>query len=235
MEPHLKLSRSIDSNCDAPYRELLGSLMYLMLGTRPDICFAINKLSRYQDCFDEIHWTHLKGVLRYLKGTLENRLVYTSTTDDVLVGYVDSDWANDVDDRRSTSGYLFKVFGNTILWSTKKQNLVTISTTEAEFNAACAAVQEGIWLEKVLTDLQIDIKHPIKVYEDNISCIMVSKNPETKRSKHIDTKYYFLRDLVQDGRFVLIHISSKDQLADFLTKALSRVPFVNCKEQVGLK
>lgn len=235
MEPKLQLERSENSDSDAPYRELLGSLMYLMLGTRPDLCFAISKLSRYQDCYDEVHFTHLKAVLRYLKGTVNDCLTYTATSNDVLIGYVDSDWAFDQLDRKSTTGFLLKVFGNTVLWCSKKQGLIAGSSTEAEYIAAYSSIQEALWIEKVLNDLKITVEHPITIYEDNMGCIQMSKNSETKRTKHMEVKYYFLRDMVQEGHFELKYVSSNNQIADYLTKALSRVPFEYCKLQTGLK
>lgn len=121
--------------------------MYLMLGTRPD---QINLFSRYQDKATCEHWNCVKRVLRYIKGTTGMHLMYTRKDEATpLVGYVDSDWANDPDDRRSTSGYLFEVYGNLISWTTKKQGLVTLSTAEAEYVAASQAVCEAIWFKKL--------------------------------------------------------------------------------------
>lgn len=235
MDSILNLDKSEIPKSELPYRELLGSLMYLMIGTRPDICYAIGKLSRYQDNYDETHWNQLKAVLRYLKGTINFGLHYNCKTDEVLHGFADSDWANDQIDRRSTTGYLFKVFGNTVIWTSKKQSLVTLSSTEAEYVAACAAAQECIWLERVLKDLYITVEHPISIFEDNRGCIMIGKNPETKRSKHIDTKYHYLRELIRDGRIELKSIASKDQVADILTKPLTKVAFQKCRDEMSLK
>lgn len=235
MEPKLQLERSEVSDCDQPYRELLRSLMYLMLGTRPDLCYAISKLSRYQDCYDEVHFTYLKAVLRYLKGTVDDCLTYIGSSDDVLIGYVDSDWAFDQEDRKSTTGFLIKVFGNSVMWCSKKQGLIAGSSTEAEYVAAYSSIQEALWIEKVLNDLKINVEHPNTIYEDNSRCIQMSKNSETKRTKHIEVKYSFLRDMVQSGHFELRYISSKSQIADYLTKALSRALFEYCKLKTGLK
>lgn len=223
IEPKLDLSPG-DPNerTNFPYRELLGSLMYLMLGSRPDLSFSINKLSRFQETPTDEHWSYLKGILRYIKGTSDYELVYSQSNDDVLCTYADSDWANDNLDRKSTTGFLIKVFGNVVIWASKKQQQVTLSTTEAEYVAACTAVQETLWTEKLLHDLDIEIQYPISVYEDNYGCCMISKNPETKRSKHIDVKFHFLRNLVWDGRYQLIQISTENQVADLLTKGLPR-------------
>ncbi len=200
MMKNLKLSKGSDENhTSEPYRELLDSLMYLMLGTRPDICFALSYLSRFQDNATDDHYAQLKRLLRYLKGTIDLKLTYTRKNDAPLVNYVDADWANDPETRRSTSGFVFMVFGNVVSWSTKRQGLVTLSTCEAEFVAACTAACEGLWMKKVLEDLKVEISLPITIYEDNLGTIMVSKNPETRRSKHIDTKFHFLRELTRNG------------------------------------
>lgn len=140
-----------------PYRELLGSLMYLMLGSRPDICFSLSYLSRFQDSATDEHFQHLKKILRYLKGTSSYKLRYNRNDDNILVGYADADWANDSVDRKSTSGYIFKVFGNVVSWGTKKQGLVTLSTCEAEFVAACAATTEALWIKKIIGDMEIKL------------------------------------------------------------------------------
>lgn len=129
MMKNLKLEKgNPEQKTTSPYRELLGSLMYLMLGSRPDICFALSYLSRFQDCATDVHFQHLKKILRFLKGTANYKLTYRKNNEDVLVGFADADWANDSVDRKSTSGYIFKVFGNVVNWGTKKQGLVTLST-----------------------------------------------------------------------------------------------------------
>ena len=118
-------------------------VMYLMLGSRPDLCFSVSYFSRFQDCAQTVHWNYLKRVLRYLRGTASYELVYTRDANaQPLKGFVDSDWANDVDDRRSTSGFLFEVYGNTVSWTSRKQGLVALSTTEAEYVAAASRFQK---------------------------------------------------------------------------------------------
>lgn len=237
MEVGCKLSRKTDeeSPTSEPFREALGAVMYLMLASRPDICFAIGYLSRFQDCATDVHWNHLKRVLRYLRGTSKMKLVYKQSDSEPLVGYADADWANDAYDRKSTSGYLFQVFGNTVLWSSKKQGLVTTSTTEAEYVAAASASMEAIWLTKIFADLHVDPKIPVKIYEDNVGCIYVAKNPETKRSKHIDVKFHFLRDRVWRKEIKLVGIESKNQVADVFTKSLAGPIFSRFVDQMGFR
>lgn len=238
MMANCKLQRKTDveTYTTHPYREVLGAIMYLMLATRPDLCYAVGYLSRYQDCATDTHWTHLKHILRYLKGTTDMKLVYKrSEIVDPLVGYAVADWANDTFDRKSTSGFLFQVYGNTILWSSKKQGLVTTSTTEAEYVAASSASMEAIWLIKMFTDLRVDPCLPVKIFEDNVGCIYVARNPETKRSKHIEVKYHFLRDRVWRKEIDLVGIESKNQLADVFTKSLSGPMFSRFADQMGLQ
>lgn len=142
MEVRLGLESVSDQPTQQLYRGLLGSLMYLMLGTRPDICFAIGYLSRFQELATDAHYKCLKRVLRYVKGSKHLALVYRRCDAPILLGWVDADWANCTDTRRSTSGFMFKVFGNTVIWSSRRQTLVTLSTTEAEYIAATVIVHQ---------------------------------------------------------------------------------------------
>ena len=194
--------------------------MYLMLGTRLDISFATNYFSRFQDRNSNELWTHLKRLLRYLKGTKEVGLWYVRSADALpLVYYVDTDWAQDMRDRQSISGYLMQVYGNTVLWVTRKQNYVALSSTEAELVALCAVVQDGLWYKKLLQDL---IKN-FKTLEDNQSCIALIRNPENnKRVKRIDLKYKFVCESLKKREIVIEYINTRFQLADTLTKGLNR-------------
>lgn len=234
MEPKLYLKKHCGKQTLFPYRELLGSLMYLMIATRPDLCYAICYLSRFQDSASDEHWQHLKKVLRYVKGTKDMKLVYRRNSNDSLIGYVDSDWAND-EERKSTSGYIFKIFGNSVLWASKKQTLVTTSTTDAEYVAAWMACREAIWLSKLLSDMQLPLEGPVKLYEDNAGCIFISKNPETKRSKHIDVKFHYVRECVWNKKIELVYIESSNQLADIFTKSLSKQSFWNFLFKIGIQ
>lgn len=235
MEPGLKLEEVKDEQLADQYRNIIGSLMYLMLGTRPDICFAIGYLSRFQDKATTTHLKSLKRVLRYLKGTADFALTYRKTDAPLITGYVDADWANCSETRRSTSGYIFQVSGCPVIWSSRKQPIVTLSTTEAEFVAATTAAQEALWLQKVVTDLQLNPELPTIIYEDNYGALQVAKNLETKRSKHYDVKYHFLKELVWDGKLKLVYVDTKNQLADGLTKALPRVAHEKFVNQLSLE
>lgn len=225
-----------DETTSQPYRELVGSLMYLVLGSRPDLCFALNYFSRYQGNATEEHYVHLKHLLRYLNGTSDIKLKFSRSQNDVpLEGFVDADWANSKEDRKSTSGYLFRVFGNVISWSSKKQSVVALSTAEAEYVAANSATCEALWLTKIMKDLGFKNLEPIVLNEDNQACIFMSRNPETKRTKHIDIRYHFIRDCVWNQQIELKYIPTNEQLADILTKQLPRSTFEELREQLGLK
>ena len=138
------------------YKELLGSLIYIMMGTRPDICFSVSYFGQFQDCATDEHFKHLLRVLKYLKFTYEYKL-YFYCSNSKLVGYSDADWANNTIDRKSISGYCFKLYNNLISWCSKKQTFVTLSSTESEFVAVCCASCELLYLKNVLSDLEINV------------------------------------------------------------------------------
>lgn len=220
-----------NAHCNKPYRELIGSLMYLMLGSRPDLCFSINYFSRFQNCYSDQLWNYLKHVLRYLKGTIDYGLTYKKSNDNVnLIAYVDSDWGGDTKDRRSVSGYLFKMNDNIIQWSTKKQTCVALSTTESELIALCACTSEGLWLKKILVDLKCNIQNFV-VNEDNQGCISIIINPERNaRVKHIDIKYNFICEKVKSKEMIVKYVSTENQIADVLTKALLKCKFAKFRD-----
>ena len=168
MDAGVKLTRcNEEDRTEYPYRALLGSLMYVMLESCPDICFALSLLSRFQDAASNEHWNHLKRILPYLIGTKDYKLVYRKNEAPVLQAFVDSDWANDPEERKSRSGFLIQVFGNTVIWGSKKQSIVALSSIEAEYVAACSASCETMWIIHTLTNLQIEVRRPVPVYEDN--------------------------------------------------------------------
>ncbi|XP_073831868.1 uncharacterized protein [Musca autumnalis] len=234
MEKGLQLQRESGNKCNHPYRELLGSLMYLMLCSRPDICFAVGYLARYQENPSELHWQHLKRIVRYLKGTISYKLHF-KPNDETILGFVDADWASDATDRKSVSGYVFKVYGCTVAWCSKKQQTVAISSSEAEYIALSLATTEAIWLKGLLEDLDaIRQDQPVTIFEDNRGCIGMASNKESKRAKHIDIKHHFVRDNVAVGKIELKSINSKDQLADTFTKATDQKRFNQLTELIGI-
>ncbi|XP_055843722.1 uncharacterized protein LOC129910383 [Episyrphus balteatus] len=140
MEKGLQLEANITGQeLHKPYRELLGSIMYIMLCSRPDICYAVSFMGRYQQNPSEVHWQHLKRIVRYLQGTKSLKLNFNSTQDPPVIGYADADWASDIVDRKSVSGYVFQVYGSSVSWCSKKQTTVAISSSEAEYVALSSA------------------------------------------------------------------------------------------------
>jgi hypothetical protein len=219
-----------------PYPELIGSLMYLSVTTRPDICQAVGALARYMATPTDKHWNVAKGVLRYLLGTADLGLVYGDVSKETggLVGYCDADFAGDLDTRRSTTGYVYLLNGGAISWSSRLQPTVAASTTEAEYMAGAYSVKEGLWLRKLMRDLG----HPLKVLEirgDNQSALKLMKHPiASQRSKHIDVIYHFVRERVEMGEVNFTYIKTEDMVADILTKPLPESKFEKCRKEMGL-
>ena len=179
----------------------------------------------------------LKRVLRYVKGTLNLNLIFCSENESpVFQGFVDADWGGDLKDRKSTSGYLFKIFGCTVVWCSRKQNCVTLSSTEAEYIALAEAVTEATWIYNLLQDLNLpDIFcEQVVLFEDNQGAIKAAKTSETsKRLKHVDIKYHYVREKVENGNIKIEYVHSENQIADGLTKALNKTKFEKFK--CGLK
>jgi len=216
------------------YKQIVGSLMYLT-ATRPDIMYFVSLINRYMENPTEMHLLAAKRILRYLQGTRDFGLVYKKSEKSNLLGYTDSDYAGDRDDRKSTSGYSFMFGSGAISWSAKKQPIVTLSTTEAEFVAATACACQAIWLRRLLEKLKFKQAEATKIFCDNDSAIQLSKNPVLHgRSKHIDVKFYFLRDLSNNGTIDLIYCRSEDQVADIFTKALKTESFMKLKRLLGV-
>lgn len=217
-----------------PYRELVGSLMHLSVTVRPDISFAVGALSRYLASPTMMHWQAAKGVLRYLSGTADYGITYGPDPTDLL-GYCDSDYAGDIDTRRSTSGYVFVMNGGAISWSSKRQQTVAASTTEAEYMAAGAAVKEGLWLRKLLLDLNIKCSDAVCIFGDNQSTLKLLRNPVTSaRSKHIDVIHHFARERVLRKEVCFRYIPTDQMVADVLTKALPSVKHLFCCKGMGV-
>ncbi|XP_062557763.1 uncharacterized protein LOC134222614 [Armigeres subalbatus] len=207
-----------------------------MLCVRPDICYAVGYLGRFQNQPGETHWQALKRVVRYMKGTKNLKLQYKQHKDaEALVGYADADWASDTEDRKSISGYIFKVYGNTVSWASRKQQTVALSSCEAEYAALSAAASEGLWLHGILQDLkQVQPNMAFKIFEDNRGCISMAANTENKRVKHIDVKHHFLRDHVAQGRLTIEAIGTANQKADTFTKPLEPGRFRELRTLLGL-
>ncbi|XP_073137296.1 secreted RxLR effector protein 161-like [Henckelia pumila] len=202
-----------------PYSNVTGSLMYAMVCTRPDIAYAISLVSIFMSKHGKTHWAAVKWILRYIKATTSTGLIYGNlqNTEDGLVGYVDADYAADIDRIRSISGYTFMFNGCVVSWKATLQAIVALSTTEAEYVAITEAAKEGIWLKGILTELMRE-RVGVKVYTDSQSALHLTKNPMPhERTKHIDIRLHFIRDLVEQGKIDMQKISTEDNPADMLS------------------
>jgi hypothetical protein len=220
---------------EVPYREAIGSLMYLMVSTRPDLAQAVGILSRFLNDPGETHWTEVKRVFRYLQGSRDLGIVYRRTQGVTLEGYTDSDWAGDVDDRRSTSAYVMMLGGGAVSWKSKRMSSPALSSTEAEFMAATEASKEVLWVKDFLWELGMG-QGTVVVYSDNQSSIKVMRNPVGHgRMKHIELQAYFVRDLIAKKQLEFVYCPTEEMVADSLTKAVPREKILLCNKWMGLQ
>ena len=238
IEPNFKFDAVNDDNRlsdPVEYQSVIGSLLYLATKTRPDICFAVGKLARYCSNPSKVHWLAAKGVIRYLKGTVNYGLLYSRSEAGTCVGFSDADWAGDLTDRKSTSGYTFQMSGASVSWLSSKQTCVALSTAEAEYLALSKAAQEAIWLQQFLASLKFPCDEPMLIHEDNQAAISISKEFVcSKRTKHIDIKFHYVRDQVNDNKIVIDYCSSSEMVADILTKGLTYDKFAKFRKMLGL-
>ena len=227
-----------------PYREVIGCLLWLSLGTRPDITYAVSQVAKFSANPGQVHWKAVKRILRYLNGTRNLGLIFRNLsptskhifphtiTSMIPTGFVDADYARDTSTRRSCTGFIFFLAEAPISWQTRQQPSVALSTMESEFMAACAAAQESIWLLQLLTEFGCLFTVPIPIYEDNKACLAYSKNSTShQRTKHISVRYHFIRDLIQEKTIQLLEIPSKDNIADIFTKPLDKRVFQHLRAQ----
>ena len=231
-DPNVTLSHIPDDSestnvLRVPYKEAIGCLMFISLLTRPDITYAVNNAAKFCENPRNIHWTAVKRILRYLKGTSDFGLIYQRQACNTrLTGFCDADYGGDIDTRRSRSGYLFKLGANLIAWSSQGQKCTAQSTTEAEYIATCMATKEAIWLRCLLSSIGYSQNAPTPLFGDNQSAIRLVKNPEYhKRTKHIDIQYHFIREKFEQLEIDISYIPTTQQLADIMTKALPRDKF----------
>ena len=224
----LKLSKEDCSSNFNPtlYKSMTGNLMYFT-ATRPDIKHAISLVSRSMETPKETHWQVVKRILRYVNRTKHYGILYTTTSHFRLVGYTKSDWVGSVDDRKSTLGYVFHLGCEAISQASKKQPIVSLSTVEVEYVTATAAACQTIWMRRMLRDLRHDQEGTTIIFCDNTQAIALSKNSVfQKRTKHIDAKYHFIRELINNDEIVLQHCTSQGQFVDVFTKPLAGEIFV---------
>jgi hypothetical protein len=221
---------------NVPYRQAVGSIMYLAVSTRPDIAKAVSSVSKYLENPGQKHWNSVKRILKYLKGTRALKLHLGGTSEIELKVWSDADWAGDLDKRRSTTGYVVFLGGGPISWKSRLQPTVAASTTEAEYMAAFEACSEVMYLRPLLSELGMKQGKATKIYEDNRGCIAVSNDPATTgRTKHIDIKYHFIRDQVANGTVKLVECFTDDMIADVFTKGLNQTKHSKFVKMLNLR
>lgn len=222
----------LDDEMSVKYQEVVGSLLYLATCTRPDISFAVGKLSRYVSAPTQAHWAAAKAVMRYLQGTRDWALKYGDVGP--LVGYSDADFAGDQDTRRSTTGQAFLWGGATVSWGSKIQATVAASTTEAEYVAAGMAAREALWLRNLVGEITGE-EAELRMHCDSQGALALMRNPMTSnRTKHIDVTHHFVRECVESGAITVVGVGTRDMTADCLTKPLATEAFNKCREALGL-
>ncbi|KAJ1303834.1 hypothetical protein OPQ81_008255 [Rhizoctonia solani] len=208
------------------YQRAIGSLMYAMICTHPDIAYSTGLLAQHAANPGDEHWMAIKRELRYLQGTRDLGITYSQSKLAKLVGYVDADYAGDKNSSRSTSGWVFLMAGGPVAWSSCKQLTISLSSTEAEYVAAASTTRELVWLRQFISELGFLPDGPTTLLTDNQSSIALARNPVNHRStKHIRVKYHFIREMITLRKIDLRYIPTEKQVADVLTKPLGRIKF----------
>jgi len=239
LDPNVRLSKLdcpsvVDPQVHRRYRSIVGCISYLVNMTRPDLAFSFSQLSKFLQHPGDTHLAAAHRVLAYVRGTLNQGIYFHDPgvgKRNILSGWVDSDFASDVDTRKSVTGYLMSLNGGPIAWKAARQGGVTLSSSEAEFVAASQAGKEVLYLRALLKGFACPQMKPTEIWEDNASCIMMSENPTNReRSSHVDVRIHFLRDMVRDGAVKLVKCAGTQNVADALTKSLPKPAFHKHRE-----
>jgi hypothetical protein len=230
-----RMSQEEEPTNNREYQSTIGAMMYAREVSRLDIAFAVQCGGRHMQRTASVHMAAAKRILRFLRGTSSDGIIYGKhgRREPVIVGFCDADYAGDEDTRRSTTAYVFMLGGAAVSWASKLQPTVALSSAEAEYMALSAGVQEAIHLRQLMADLGFPQREPTTVYEDNQGCIALSENPVMhKRTKHIDVRHHFIRERLESGEVALRYVATQNQLADLLTKALNRDVFQRLRSVV---
>jgi hypothetical protein len=217
------------------FQQIIGSLLYIMLGTRPDIAFAVTKLAQFAANPSKEHLDKAKYVLRYLAGTAKYALVYKGASNKGLIAYTDSDYAADPVKRRSTTGYLFKLANGIISWQSRAQKTIALSATEAEYMALSDCSRQAVWIQNIFTELGLQVR-PTQICADNEGGIFIASNPvQERRTKHIDVRFHYVRDLIEQKRIDVVWVPTDENPADMFTKNLGHIKFEKFRNMLGLE
>ncbi|KAJ9553210.1 hypothetical protein OSB04_017255 [Centaurea solstitialis] len=231
-------SEDQDKMKSVPYASAIGSIMYAMLCTRPDVAYSVSVTSRYQQNPGEAHWVAVKNILKYMRQTKEMFLVFGGSKDEISVtGYTDASFQTDRDDFKSQSGYIFTLNGGAISWKSSKQDTIADSTTEEEYIAASDAAKEAIWLKNFISDLRVvaSISRPVDIYCDNSGAVAQAKEPrEHHKSRHVLRKYHLIREIIGRGDVRICKIPTDENVADPLTMPIARIKREGHASSIGM-
>jgi hypothetical protein len=230
-----KNTEEIEDITRVPYASAVGCLMYAMVCTRPDLAHAVSTISSYMANSGREHWNAVKWIFRYLKGTAEHGILFSKQSGtNSVIGYVDADYAGDVDDMRSTTGYLFTLSGGPICWKSTLQSIIVMSTTEAEYMAVAEAAKEALWLKGLVKEFGLN-QSRVQMHCDSQSAIYLAKNQVYHlRTKHIDVRFHKIRELIVTGDIVLEKVHTSENAADMLTKPITTAKFKHCLDLINV-
>lgn len=237
LEPDLteKTTEQIDKLKKIPYQNAIGSLMYLLQSTRPDIAYAVSLLSRFNTSYNQSHWEAVKNLFRYLKATSHFGLTFSRDSCPKLFGYCDASYASDKTDFKSITGYVFLMQGSAISWRSKKQSTIAKSSTEAELQSLSDAVDETLWLRKIIKELELETEGPTMIMCDNRSTIEFGNNAKFSHNlKHVNVRYYSIKEKIDKQEIELKPVSTEEMVADILTKPLGPGKIQQFFENIGL-
>lgn len=219
-----------------PYAQLIGELLWLAINARPDIAFAVQVLSRSIKSPKECHWIAAKRIVRYLLGTQELALQYSSQSNSKPICYSDADWARDPSDRKSVSGYVFILAGAAVIWKVKRQTVVALSTAEAEYIAASYATREATWVRHFFQEIGRPFaSSALQIFVDNQAAIKMTANPVYQsKTKHIDLAVHHIRNQFKSGNVNFAYTPGSDNIADIFTKPLPSALHIKCVKALGL-
>ena len=220
-----------------PYRSLIGFLMYITTCMRPDIAFVVTRLSRFLENPGTQHWKAAIRVLRYLKSTREHGIVYHGGSGTVIAeAFTDADWGSNTDDRRSVSGVMVLIGKAPVVFKSKYQRTVALSSAEAKYMALSLCTQEVLWVRAMLKDMGREQVVGTRVWEDNQGSIALARNAGYHaRTKHVNICHRFIRENVERGILKVDYVYTKNQLADMLTKGLGTKTFKFLRDASGIK
>jgi hypothetical protein len=216
------------------YQSIIGSLLYLALGTRPDIVHAVIMMSQFMVNPSEDHINKSLHIIRYVNTNLNSKIGYDGKQEEGFIAYADADWASDHISRKSVTGYIIKLAGGAVSWVSRKQKTVALSSTEAEYMCLSDTTRQIVWIESLFKELNFDISN-VALCGDNQGAIFLASNPaQEHRSKHIDIRYHYIRECVEGKKVILHYVPTTEQIADIMTKCLSYDKFKKFRNQLGI-